>query len=196
MRKLLLFAFAAVLFSSNVIAQQSISTKPTLAPAKKNFIGLGTGINADTGFFGAVLNFGLSEKSMLGLAGGIGGWGFKAATNMQFHPKGYYKHFFKVGVSVASGISEITLPMETVEYGDTDVSMRYNPVYNANLSIGYNFKLGNSGRLYIEGGYAITLTEDAYEVLDDVELTSDTKSILDMQTPGGIRLALGIDFGI
>lgn len=40
------------------------------------------------------------------------------------------------------------------------------------------------------------LTEDAYEVLDEVELISDSKTAMNIQTHGGVRLAIGIDFGI
>jgi hypothetical protein len=196
MRKVIVLIFASILLVSNLNAQEAVATEQMAIPAKKNFLGFGTGVNSDTGIFGAMATFGLSEKAMFGIAGGIGGWGYKAGANFQFHPRGYYKHFFKVGLSVASGISEISLPLETVEYGETDVDLQLNSVFNANLSLGYNFKIGRAARLFLEGGFAINLTDDVYEVLDDVELTSDSKSVMDFQTPGGIRLALGIDFGL
>ena len=196
MRKVFLLGIAIVLLYSNLFAEGESSSQNLDVPSKKNFIGFGTGINSDTGIFGAIVNIGMSEKSMIGFGAGIGAWGFKTGVNLQFHPKGYYKHFFKVGVSMASGISEISLPMETVEYGDDDVSMKFNPVYNANLTFGYNFKLGRAARLFLEGGFALNLTDNAYEVLDDVELSSDSKAAMDFQTPGGFRLAIGIDFGI
>lgn len=190
MKKTILLIILPLIFTTLTIAQEET------APSKRVFLGIGTGVNSDTGIFGVVGNFGVSDKIMLGVGGGVGGWGGKVGASIQFHPKGYYKHFFKLGVSRASGIDEITITTETIENGSTDVTMKYNPVVNANVSFGYNFKVGKSSRFFMEGGFALNLTENPYEIEGNLELTEEGEQFMQILVPGGLRFALGFDFGL
>jgi len=117
--------------------------------------------------------------------------------NLQFHDKGLYKMYYKIGYSQNSGLEDFEPEMELIN-GSTDyVMMDLKPVGNLILAAGYAWKVGQRNKFYVEAGYAVPLTGDYYELHDDnVALSSTSKQALKILRPGGLIVALGINFAL
>lgn len=161
------------------------------------YLGLSTGLENMIGLIGPQIEIVASKPLRIGGGIGISSWGTKWAVNLQYYPKDWYKLFFKTGYSRNSGLDDFETELKLVSGSMEDVRLNLNPVDNLFVTIGYAWKVGKRNKFYLEGGYAIPLTtEDYYTLLDPVELHSDAKNELRTLRPGGLVLAVGINFAV
>lgn len=198
MKRIILTLFAGLFISAGVSQNQK---NPFIKPemiAPQAFIGFSSGIDNMIGILGPQLDIVLFRKLTLGGGIGLSSWGYKYAVNMQFYPKGLYKFFIKSGYSKNSGIENFQTELE-LENGETEiVTMDLKPIGNIFITAGYAFKIGKRNRLYIETGYAIPLiTDEYYKLYDDNQHLSETsEQIMQMLRPGGLVIAVGMNFAI
>jgi hypothetical protein len=160
------------------------------------YVGLSTGINNFNGMVGGFLELHPANKITLAGGLGLGFWGYKATGGLRYY-KNYPKGIYYCGsFSVHSGLKDFEFVQDD-NYGNTQtIFIDLNPVYTANLTIGYQLGLWeNLVRINFEGGYAIALTTDYYEVKSGGQLTETSKQAFDLMTPGGIVLGIGASFG-
>lgn len=161
------------------------------------YLGFSTGINNMIGVFGPQIEIVTSKPLRIGAGIGLSTWGTKWAINAQYYPLDWYKLFLKAGYSRNSGLEDVVTDLELVSGDIEEVNLNLNPVGNLFLTAGYAWKVGKRNKFYVEGGYAIPLTtEDYYTILDPVEISSNSKRDLEMLRPGGLVIALGINFAI
>jgi hypothetical protein len=161
------------------------------------YVGTGTGMNNLNAFLGFFLEGNIIQNFTLAGGFGIGAWGYKAAVAARYYRKYPYKVFYGLGFSTASGISNIELEVYTEPNNETEfVEFRMKRANTLNLSLGYQFKAGKKGRIYLELGYGIRLQPDRYEILTpNVQLTETSTQVMDMMVPGGLILGVGYSFG-
>ena len=72
-----------------------------------------------------------------------------------------------------------------------------NQVGTVNLIYSYNFQLGKSSKFVFSAGYAIPVTDKAYELKTiGMTLTETSKEVIDLMQPGGVILGIKILFGV
>ncbi len=197
---LLLIGF---LFTNNLFAQtdnmyaQTQEQERIQPPPSKVYLGISTGINNFNGMFGANAEFNLAPKASLIAGVGIGGWGSKLSGGFRG-----YKHFpkgfvYSASFSTHSGIQGYEMDLETTS-GTQTVEMDLHRFNTLNFTLGGAWPLGKSNiRFHFEGGYSLPITVDAYDIVTPgVTLSEDSEAILEMMSPGGIILSLGISFGV
>jgi len=164
----------------------------------KAYLGFSTGINNMIGIIGPQLDVVINKNLTIGAGIGLSSWGTKWAINMQFYPQGWNKFYVKGGYSQNSGLEDFEPEME-LSNGNTDyVLMDLKPVGNVFFTAGYAWKIGKRNKFYLEGGYALPLiTEDYYELYDDsVKLSSTSEQLMQLLRPGGLVIALGLNFAL
>lgn len=196
MKTFVAFCLAVCLFPS-LFAQTRVN--PFLEPENnaKSYLGLSTGINNMVGLLGVQAEIVANKNLTVGAGIGLSSWGTKWALNLQYYTQGWYKFYMKGGYSINSGLEDFEVELE-LQNGSTDyVLMDLNPVGNILLTAGYAWKVGKRNKFYVEGGYAIPLdTKDYYKLLDPVELSSTSRQVLQILRPGGLVIALGINFAV
>lgn len=162
------------------------------------YLGLSTGINNFNGMLG--INGELKIVKNLTAAGGagIGGWGYKFAAAIRYYihyPKGWC---FGLGYSSATGVKGFEAELETsYPGGDQIVLLNLNRANNLNLTGGYQWRLGKRFRLGLEIGYAFPLQDQAWEVVSENVVLSDTsEQVMNILTPGGLIIGFGFSVGI
>lgn len=198
MKKYLLLILASLTILT-AHSQQELNPflKPDVVPPKI-FIGFSTGINNMIGILGPQIEIYVADKLFLGGGIGLSTWGTKFAVNLQYYPKGWNKFYIKGGYSRNSGLENFQPEMELVS-GETEfVAMDLKPVGNLLFTAGYAWKIGKRSKFYIEGGYALPVAaDDYYELYDDsVQLSETSEKVLRIMRPGGLIIALGLNFGI
>lgn len=164
--------------------------------ASKLYLGVSTGVNNLGGLIGVQLEIAATPKLLIGIGAGLGNWGYKLGFNAHYYPKGVKGVFFKGGFLRATGLTNFETEMELSDGRNSDVVMDLKPVDNVFVTIGHSWKVGRKNRFYIEGGYAIALTTDYYEVTSGETLSEDSKSMMQILRPGGLIAALGFEFGM
>jgi len=196
MKKLITLCLALIAVAS-IDAQTQVN--PFLQPENnaKAYLGLSTGINNMAGLLGAQVEIVANKNLVIGAGIGLSTWGTKWALNLQYYTQGWYKFYLKGGYSRNSGLEDFESELE-LQNGSTEyVLMDLNPVGNVFFAAGYAWKVGKRNKFYIEGGYAVPLdTEDYYTLHDQVELSSNSEQALQLLRPGGLVIALGINFAI
>lgn len=95
----------------------------------------------------------------------------------------------------ATGLEDFETEMELSNGSDKQIMMDLKPVSNIFFTIGHSWNTGQSNRLYLEGGYAVALTNDYYEVKNGDILSDDSEAVMGILRPGGIIIAFGFEFG-
>jgi len=196
MRRIILTLLAGLFISAGVSQNQK---NPFIKPemiTPQAFIGFSSGIDNMIGILGPQLDIVLFRKLTLGGGVGLSSWGYKYAVNLQYFPKGLYKFFIKSGYSHNSGLENFQTDLE-LETGETEtVIMDLKPIGNVFITAGYAIKIGKRNRFYAETGYAIPLlTDDYYRLYDDNQhLSEDSKQIMQILRPGGLVIAVGMNF--
>ncbi len=196
MKKLLTLCLAVILIPS-LKAQTKVN--PFIQPENhaKAYLGLSTGINNMVGLLGAQVEIVANKHLVAGAGIGLSTWGTKWELNLQYYTQGWYKFYMKGGYSRNSGLEDFETELE-LQNGSTEyVLLDLNPVGNVFFTAGYAWKVGKRNKFYIEGGYAIPLdTEDYYTLHYPVELSNTSEQVLQIMRPGGLVIALGINFAI
>jgi len=197
MKTVFMFLLMSMLFTvGNAQTQVNPFLEPDIKPASA-YLGLSTGVNNMIGILGPQLEVVVTKNIRVGGGIGLSSWGTKWALNLQVYPNDWYKFFMKAGYSKNSGLDDFETNLELSTGKTESVRMDLNPVGNVFFTAGYAWKVGKRNKFYIEGGYAIPLdTEDYYTLLDPVELSSTSKNVMQLLRPGGLVIALGINFAV
>lgn len=185
-----------ILQSGSLLYGQQVDYEAEQPPMPGAYIGGGLGIN-DYGFG---VNLEVPVAKHLSIAGnvGLGGWGYKYGASLNFYPIDIVRgNEFSIGLSGASGLMNFVTEMET-EPDDVvyNVSLDLNKVCTLNMMYTYNLKIGRRNKLAFSGGYAICLTDNTYEVNDDIILNDTSKQLMEIMQPGGVILGVKFMFGL
>lgn len=196
--------FIGMLFNTSNIQAQEVPTAPDLG-AGRVFFGFESGINSKVGLLGVRLQAAATNKIAFGAGAGLGSWGGKLGFYGRYYFKenfrGSYLHF---GYNIATGLSGFETELETDDLSasgveDRTVTLDFKPVGLIDLGYGYAGKLGQKSRFYFQTGLAFRTVEvtDTYELkTPGLVLTETSEDILQLLSPGGLILAIGIDFGL
>jgi hypothetical protein len=183
--------FLTMAFSTHAQKYEELGKAKEQQPVRPYF-GLATGINNISGFAGvtAEIPFSPNFSGKLGL--GIGGWGLKIGVAAK-----YYKLFpeswaFGVGYSTASGVKNIDLNLTT--NGSTqNIKMNLDRAHLMDFVASKAW--GDKFKLNLDFGYAVRLSGGTYSAVDKTTIiTSESRRILDILSPNGLILGLGIAF--
>ena len=194
---ILLLIIPVLLYSQDpgIYDQPETEQKQVIIP--KIFLGPSLGINNICGMIGFLAEVNIVKNFSLAGGVGVGFWGYKASLAGRYYnhyPRGVY---YCLGISAASGYNDITYNLKVKPDSSMDVDMILHPAYNLNISIGYQFKIGKKNRLNLEIGYSLPLNNNLYEVkTPGVELTDESKQVMDLLTPGGLIIGMAFSFGI
>jgi len=160
------------------------------------FLGAGLGIN-DYGL-GVSLEVPLSRSVSINGNLGIGGWGGKVGTSLNYYvPSARNNSELSLGYSYAGGMKNFETSMPVLPNGNQeDVIMDLNPVSTLNLVYTYNVRLGKLGKLGLSAGYAVCLTSNGYTVDSSHVLDTTGDAVMKMMQPGGLILGLRFMIGI
>jgi hypothetical protein len=189
--------------------------KDSIDSSKKHaryFIGLGTGVNAHTGFLGIASELNIHQQFFARLGFGLGGWGPKLSLGFNVHHEKksgigmalYYNHSFGVN-NVKTELEFIkSAPVLGVDeiFFKEKVNVNYLAANSFNLGLSYNWLLNKGrGRLYIELSYGRKNQNAPYKIVgDDISskyygLAENSKKSLRLAQPGGVGLGIGYMFG-
>ncbi|MDA3893252.1 MAG: hypothetical protein PF517_16440 [Salinivirgaceae bacterium] len=160
------------------------------------FLGISSGINNMSGLLGVTGEVRLVNNFSIFGAAGIGGWVTKASAGVKYYRSFPYQTHFALSFSSASGIDEFEMELETEDGDSEDVTMNLKSAKNLNLIIGYNWKVFSRARFHFDFGYSVPLQSKAYEITSNHELSKDSETIMNMMTPGGLIVGLGISFSL
>jgi hypothetical protein len=166
-------------------------------------VGVSAGLNTGAGI-GVEADYRLVRDSLsLGLAAGIGLWGYKITPHARWYPFqfNFPYVFLEGGLSLNTGRPVIfeTRTLEGLEL-DQRVDMRPTPVLNAALGVRLQlcdirylwFEFGSW--LVVRAGYALRLYRDNVDNKSGFPLTDATRFALDAAQPGGWMI--GASYGI
>lgn len=163
-----------------------------------SYLGLSTGINNFNGMLGINGEIKIIRNFTIAGGAGIGGWGYKFAGALRYYihyPKGFY---FALGYSTATGLQGFEAELETTRPGGNQmVELNLNRANNLNISASYQWRLGKRFRLGLEFGYSFPLQDDAWELVTENVVLSDTsEQVMDILTPGGLIIGFGFSVGL
>jgi hypothetical protein len=168
-------------------ADKPVKTRPF-------YFGFGLGIN-DYGI-GINLEAPLSQSTSVNGNVGIGGWGFKFGGSINFYPSDNNHNEFSLGYSYASGLKNFNTELTVEPYGNQQtVNFDLYGVSSINVTYTYNINVGRSSKVAISGGYAICLTEDAYDITNSMVLDETSKLVMNMMKPGGLIIGVKLMIG-
>ncbi|MBN2485262.1 MAG: hypothetical protein JXB34_04760 [Bacteroidales bacterium] len=160
------------------------------------YFGLSTGINNFNGMLGGFIELCPAEKITIAGGLGLGMWGAKATGGLRYYKNYPERLYYSGSLSFHSGFPEITMEFTDDNNNIQTYNMKFKPVPTLNLAVGYQVALlNNKLRLHFEGGYAIKLKTDCYEVISGGELSDLSKQVMNIYTPGGLILGLGGSIG-
>jgi hypothetical protein len=207
----LLFIFQFVFFAG-LVAQNADSSLLKLRN-KRFFIGIGSGINAHTGYLG--LSGELLIRDQMFLRGGLGfsNWGYKLSGALKVQ-KAYKSSFgIALGYSYVSGIKNVLFDLETdrADIGNSNngivtitevrkVNMDLLPASVLSVAASYNWLIKKRHRIYLELSYGLKTPRSAYkpknlEFNAFERLSSKSQTTMDILQPGGVGFSFGYMFG-
>jgi hypothetical protein len=197
-----LMTFMMLFIASIVMGQQPpVPSDGPLTPVHPNqpqqvYIGLSSGLNYG-GLFALSAEFNIVDNLSLATSLGLGTWGFKLGADLRLYKNYSNGLYFVGGFSRATGASVMEVEIETTDGTKNEVTFELLPVNNVNLGLGYAIRLGDRFRLNLEMGYAINVTSgDGYNVTSGHTLSDDSRTVMGILRPGGLRFGLGLNVGI
>lgn len=187
------FTIVAILITINIQAQTN--TFQTNEPKPGFYLGIGTGLESFSGIIGITGDFRAKNNFFLRAGAGIGSWGGKLSVGIRNESKYGNSIGYGIYLSRVTGLNDFTTSLATTS-GTQDVKLELLPGFTLNPTISYKWLIHNLHRFFIEGGYAIPLQTDPWNVKDGSELTEDSKSVLRIMSPGGFSLGVGIQFAL
>jgi hypothetical protein len=194
LRKTALLFFSFIILSFNLSAQEETYYDPENRP--KFYLGLGSGINTYTGIGGISANY-IIDNTLFAQAGvGISTWGIRTSIGIRYDQS--YRNGLTLGVNLvrSSGIDNIEVEFQTSSGSTQEVTMRFDGVSTINLKMGYNWWFGDYNYLNINLGYAFALQNRPWAIVDGSQLSPTSQQVLQLISPGGLILGLGISFAI
>ena len=169
-------------------------------PYAQMHLGFSTGINNQVGVFGIQFGYALNSFSLLECGLGMGGWGPKGSINYQYHPFQFNRLYVKGGISCSTGGKDIDISLPDANDDPQIINFDLLPSSNLNFLLGNSKKFGKRGnRFYIEAGWSFKLRDASNPwVLNTpgVVLSNIAETSLRFTSPGGLILALGLNFGL
>lgn len=190
-----LLILCIIIFSVELKAQEEKSYyEPDNRP--KFYIGGGTGINSYTGLAGISANY-IIDKTLF-VQGGIGlsTWGIRTSIGLRYDQS--YRHGFTYGINLSrsSGIRDIDIEFDSGTRSPNEVNMQFKSVSTFNLKAGYNWWFGKHNTLNINIGYAVAMKNRPWVVKDGSTLSQIDQAVLQLISPGGVIIEMGLTFGI
>lgn len=167
----------------------------------RTFIGVGTGINSQTGMIGFMASVAATKNILCHVSIGTGGWGNKISLfgEYQINVKrgwgiGFGYSFFPGDIEVKQNLEVKTGSFSTQKQ---DVTLVYGQTSTISLFASHHWLIRNRSRLALDFGLSIGMEKDPYKVKDaNVILSEDSKELVGMLTPGGIIFGIHYSFGL
>jgi len=179
----------------------SENTKKDIEPyvCRRNFFGLASGINANSGLIGVNVELGVARHVSVAAGGGLGLWGKKGSLEVKYYLKDCYRSW-AVGLAVtrSSGLNGVLIDEAPVDSTQHLITINLLPQTNIALQFYKYWRLGRkSNRMYIHFGWSFATTTEKYRVVDSVSLyPDDLDSATRLLAPGGLSFGFGFNFGI
>lgn len=188
--------FLGLALSAGVMAQDS--TKRSHGPCRKLYLDMSTGLNNNAGMLGLGLDAQVADKFTLN--GGVGllsTWGYKAYFGGKLFFNDCHKGWaLGAGMTYSTGISEMTLNVETVSYGKQDVMFDLRPQPNVYASAFKYWSVGRKqNRFYLQLGLSLPTNHEKFRQLNGPEITTTSASAIKLLAPGGIIVGTGFSIG-
>jgi hypothetical protein len=198
-KNLLLFACIAMLSSVNAIAQdgddEETTTQRIRKPLnKKLFVGTTAGYNSSFGTPGFFIAYKLKDHININIGGGRTGFGAKFGTDANLFIK---KNMLGWNLNAGLNYNSINVKEDSINIGIApDIYMvRIQPTTVATVSLNKHYRLYNNGRIFFGAGYAFALNKP-YTYISGSNPDKFEKFGLNVVTPGGLLLQMGLCFGI
>lgn len=167
----------------------------------RTFIGVGTGINSQTGMIGLKVGFAPVKQVMVHFAAGSGGWGNKVSIAAEYLVNPLRGWGVGFGYSYFPGIQdfeqELDVESSSTGSGKQKVELELLSTSTVNLMFGYHKLFNNRGRFGIDLGFCIGLNEKPYKIKDQsTVLSEESEAVLNMLSPGGIIFGIHYSFGL
>jgi hypothetical protein len=193
MKRALLF-FSFLILSLDLSAQEDKYYDPEDPP--RFYLGLGTGINSYTGLAGISGNYIIDKTLFVQGSLGLSSWGIRTSIGLRYDQS--YRNGLTFGVNLvrSSGINDIDMEFDSGNGSPNQVNLQFESVSTFNLKAGYNWWFGKYNALNINLGYALALKNQPWEVKDGSSLTQFEQQVLQLISPGGLIIEMGLIFGI
>lgn len=193
-----MFVMAISCQLSLIHAQNTETSSAMDNPFPKFNLGISTGINNFNGLLGFNAEYNLIDKVSFMGGAGIGSWGTKLSGGARFYkhyPKGF---IYTVSFSSCSGIDNVPIELETSSGNTEEVEIKMNRANTLNFTIGGIWTVGKgTTRFHFEGGYGLPLEAQPWEIITTgIQLSETGEAVMNMMSPGGLIITLGITFGI
>jgi hypothetical protein len=188
-----------------------VNIKRKLPPSPNFFLGFSTGVNNISSILGGNVLVRIYHKTFVRVGVGIGMWGAKFSGGIKYDLRRDMR--YKKGWSLATGygystgvasVGNLTLNMNSstsVAGGPTTTTsrklvVRQLPVSTMSISTIYNRFINRKVAFVFEFGYAIALQKDPWIVIEGQNDLKALKPQLKIFQPGGLILAVGMNFGL
>ena len=180
--------------------RQSKHAKPAKPPAC--YIGLSTGMDNPSGYFGLDFNIRLAKYLTLDAGAGPSTWGNKLYLGAKCYLKEAQRGWaLSGGVTFSSGQENVNLRLNTIYSNLEKVSLSLNPDENAFIAVYHYWTLGRKyNRFFVDFGKSIALQPPHFHEKIGDPLTSDSKQRVRNLCPGefigGLMVGCGFSFGL
>lgn len=182
-----------ILISISVLRLYAQSGNDTLP---KFYLGLGTGINSYTGLLGLSGNLRIHDRIFIQGGLGLGSWGSKITIGIRYDMTYGSGWCYGIGISSCSGLKDFKNNMELQSGLKKDVTMNLYRANTLNLKATRNWTFHRRNTFYLDLGYAIPLQASPWEVTDGSLISNNSRAAMNLISPGGLILGLGITFGL
>jgi hypothetical protein len=198
MKKTLTLVALILVTITTTFAQQTKVTKSStsdnsVAEKQRLYFGLSTGINNIASFLGLTLEVPFSQNVSGKLGLGLGGWGAVIGVAGKYYKQYPTSWSFGAGYSTASGYKDVLLTLKTNSTTE-EIKMNADRAHNLDLVAGKSW-----GRDWIkfnlELGYSIRVSGGTYGPVDKTVILSESStSVMNLLSPGGLIIGLGLTF--
>lgn len=171
----------------------SIQKSETLPPFS---LGFGIGNNHFTGLFGMSVSLRLDDKISAQIGSGVCLWGMRYSFGVLCKPHADKNWSYGIAYTINPGHNDFEAKMENSLGEEKTVKFNLLKVNTIDLTARYDWVFHKTNTFYIDFGYAIPLQSKKWEVTDGTILSSDSKEIMDLFSPGGVIWGLGLNIGL
>lgn len=167
------------------------------------YLGLATGLNNSTGFFGVTGEIHVQKRLNIIAGLGLGTWGFKPMIGLRYYFDYPYRYAIGMTYSYAMGTGKapIALNLDVIDTAGAVVNKPI-PVIVKGISV-LNFtamkfwRVGKQHRFNVEVGYSVPLDDGyGFRIMSNDFVTRESISVLHQIQPGGLILGASFSFGL
>ncbi len=192
-------------------AQQADTTITGHSPKKKHemptktpacYIGLSTGIDNPSGYFGLDFNIRLGKYITLDVGAGPGTWGNKLYLGGKYYLKENQQGWaLSGGFTFSSGQETLNLRLPTINNTTERVALTLKPENNAFIAAYHYWKLGRKhNRFFVDFGKSIALHPEHFHQKNGDPLTDEARQRVRNLCPGeflgGLMAGTGFSFAL